>query len=363
MTPFQISPPNHANALLGAAGHVVVRPEGLYYTHRSGGRIYFEPPGGGRTVLVGTGETGTSPDGTSALEAKLNHPEGLAVDAGGNIYFTEWGNHLVRVVPRSNTVLAGRALEAGRIYTVAGNGIQGFSGDGGPATAASMNMPSAVVLGERGGLLLGGTLLVSDAENGRIREVANDGTIATVIGGGSSHLSNEGTPARAYGGGVDYQLARDAAGNLAFSRSAQVIFYCRVGGRYFGRMMSAGHLYRVAGTGEIGFDGDGPATSVRIWAPRGLVFDVGGNLYFCDEGTKGIRGVTVNGQLRWLAGVATASGAGDTSLIAAVSPATSVPIRPYSLAIRDDGALLLGDGARLRFDVLELRGPWSPHSQ
>ncbi|MNR89107.1 NHL repeat protein [compost metagenome] len=312
---------------------------------------------------MGTGENGLSPDGTPALEAKLNLPDGLAVDEEGNLYFTEWGNHLVRVVPRSNTVMAGRSLEAGRIYTVAGTGHQGFSGDGGLATAASLNNPSAVVLGERGGLLAEGTLLVSDAENGRIREIANDGTISTVIGGGSSPLSTEGTLARGYGGGVDFQLARDAAGNLAFSRNAQVVFYCRVGGRYFGRMMSAGHVYRVAGTGEIGFDGDGPATERKVWAPRGMAFDARGNLYFCDEGSRGIRGLTVNGQLRWLAGMAAPSGGSDPYILAAESPATAVIIRPYSLAFRGDGALLLGDWARLRFDVLELREPWPPHSQ
>ena len=363
VTPFQISPPTYANSLPGAAGHVVARPEGLYYTHRTGGRIYFEPPGGARKVVVGTGETGFSRDGTPALDAKLNLPEGLAVDDAGNVYFTERGNHLVRVVPRTDTLVAGRLLEAGKVYTVAGNGQIGFSGDGGQATAATLNAPTAVILGEGGGLLAGGTLLVSDSENGRIREVANDGTIATVIGGGKSLLSSEGVLAKTYGGGVGYQLARDSAGNLAFTRNSQVLFYCLVGGTYFGSMMRAGHVYSVAGTGESGFDGDGLATELRVWAPAGLAFDARGTLYFCDAGTSGVRALTAAGQLRWLAGALLPSTARLTPTIVEISPATAVKISPYSLSVRGDGALVVGDVTRLHFDVLELREPWPPQSQ
>ena len=338
------------NAPAGFAGQIVARPEGLYFTHRIGNRIYFRDTSGTQSVLVGTGEQGFSPDGTPALEAKLNLPEGLAVDDKGNVYFSERGNHLVRVVPSTETHFAGRFLEAGKIYTLAGNALPSYRGDGGPALLASLNGPTAVELSEEAGVFLGGSLLIVDTQNRRIREIGSDGTIVTLLGGGT--LSFDGVEARLYGGILDFQLARDSAGNLAFSSGNQIHFYCRKPGIYFGRLMEVGRIYVVAGKVEAGFEGDGLGTSIRLSTPRGVAFDSEGNLFFCEEGTGAIRVLSTKGDVRWIAGILPSERIYAYSVKKEVVPATFVVLEPYSLAIRDGRSLVVGDSMRLQFHEL-----------
>jgi len=364
VTPYQVSPnTERITSDSGAVGQIVARPEGLYYAHPDGGRIYFEPLGGPRVVLAGSGENGSVVEGVPARDARLNMPDGLAVDAAGNLYFSERESHLVRVIPRSDTSYGGRLLKAGRLYTVAGNGLKGFSGDEGPATQASLNAPAALVLGNEGGLLEGGSLLVTDGQNARIREVANDGTIRTLVGGGGWPIASAGLAARSFGGSVGAHLARDAVGNLAFPSGPQILFYCRVPGHYFGRSMSAGQAYRVAGNGETGFDGDGHGTSVRLWSPQGVAFNTQGDLFFAEAGTDAVRVLRTDGALRWIAGNKTSSASRMTLTSTEVAPATSVRLDPYCLGIRSDGSLLLGESTRLNFYDLRLRMPWPPQTQ
>jgi hypothetical protein len=349
------------DALAGSAGQIVARSEGLYFTHRVGSRIYFREDSGSQRVLVGTGEQGFSPDGTPALEAKLNLPEGLAVDELGNLFFSERGNHLIRVVPRTETRFAGRVLEAGKIYTLAGNALPGYSGDGGPAMLASFNEPAAVELGTSGGLFQGGSLLIVDRQNRRIRELDSNGTVVTLLGGGT--LLADGVEARSYGGSKDFQLARDGLGNLAFSNDNQVRFYCRKPGTYFGRLMEAGRVYVVAGKEDLGFDGDGPGTSIRLSSPRGVAFDAEGNLFFCEEGTRAVRLLTTQGHVRWVAGIRLASDRLDPPTTREVVPATSLRLNPYRLAVRADGSLVVGDNMHLQFHELNRYSPWPAYSQ
>ncbi len=105
------------------------------------------------TVVAGTGAAGSAGDGGPATSALLNHPEGLAVDAAGNLFIADTGNNRIR-----------RATVAGTITTVAGNGVFGYSGDGGPATAAHLANPTAVAVDAAG------DLLIADNDNDVIRE-------------------------------------------------------------------------------------------------------------------------------------------------------------------------------------------------
>jgi len=119
------------------------------------------------TTVVGTGTAGFSGDGGAATAAKINSPRGLFIDGAGNLYIADRLNHRIRKVDAD-----------GIITTVAGTGVQGFSGDGGPATAAQLNDPTGVAVDEAG------NLYIADAENHRIRKVDTGGIITTVAGTG-----------------------------------------------------------------------------------------------------------------------------------------------------------------------------------
>lgn len=346
----------HENALAGAAGHVVAQPDGLRFTHRAGHRIYACDMQGNMRPLAGTGVKGFSPDGTPALQANLNLPEGLAFDDAGNLYFTERGNHLVRVIPHADVHFGGRRLEAGKIYTLAGMidlqaggaktgaGLSGFNGDG-PGTQVKLATPTALEVAN-GGVLQGGQLLVTDWGNRRLRELDAAGSLTTLLGGGAA--TEDGVAAPQYAGAIGYQLARDQAGNLVFAEGHRLRFFCRASGTYYGRAMQAGHVYVVAGSSEFGFDGDGPATSVRLWAPRGMIFDEAGNLYFAEEGNGSIRILTASGLVRLVGGVKLPRDFTQAPTTTEVAPATSVQLTPYALTHRD-GTIIVGDGLQLQF--------------
>jgi DNA-binding beta-propeller fold protein YncE len=119
------------------------------------------------STVAGTGTAGSVGDGGPATNALLNSPQGLALDSGGNLYIADTANHLIRKV-----------TPGGVISTVAGNGIGGFSGDGGPATQASLWYPKSVLVDAAQ------NLLIVDSFNGRIRVVAPNGIISTLAGSG-----------------------------------------------------------------------------------------------------------------------------------------------------------------------------------
>jgi sugar lactone lactonase YvrE len=131
------------------------------------------------TTVAGNGSSGYSGDGGLAANATLNHPSGVAVDARGDVYIADGGNQRVRKV------------SAGIITTVAGNGSFGYSGDGGPATAAQLASPQGVAVDADA------NLYIADELNARIRKVSGDGSITTVAGDGSAGYSGDGSRATA----------------------------------------------------------------------------------------------------------------------------------------------------------------------
>ncbi len=140
-------------------------------------------------AYAGTGEAGYSGDGGPATEARLDYPTGLAVDAEDNLYIADYYRHCIRKVTPS-----------GIITTVAGTGEAGYSGDGGPATAAMLNYPSGVAAGPSG------SLIIADRYNQRVRLVDGQGNIYTVAGGA-------GVPAE-YGLSYPFSVCFDKSGNI-----------------------------------------------------------------------------------------------------------------------------------------------------
>jgi len=170
---------------------------GLYVASWSENRVYKVAADGRVSIIVGTGTSGFSDDGGPATAAQLNRPRRVAVDADGNLYVVDYGNQRIRKV-----------TAAGVINTVAGNGKIGFSGDGGPARAAQLNWPRCVAVDSTG------SLYIADTYNQRIRKVTAAGVISTVAGNGTSGFSGDGGPATAAQLSVPSGLAVDVAGNL-----------------------------------------------------------------------------------------------------------------------------------------------------
>ncbi len=131
------------------------------------------------TTYAGQREAGYSGDAGPALSAQFYYPKGLAIDSAGNLYIADMGNSVIRRV----------ASGGGTVTTVAGNGIAGFSGDGGPAVNAQFSFPESVAVDNSG------NLYIADIGNQRIREVLVSGTVETVAGNGSRGYSGDGGPA------------------------------------------------------------------------------------------------------------------------------------------------------------------------
>jgi trimeric autotransporter adhesin len=160
-------------------------------------RVRKVTPGGVINTIAGMGIPGYSGDGAPATAAQLTYPTSVAIDTAGNLFIADSGNHRIRKV-----------APGGVISTVAGNGIAGFSGDGDVATGAQLNRPTSVTLDSAG------NLYIADHDNNRIRKIASDGVIYTVAGIGSAGFSGDGGPAISAQINSPMSIASDSAGNL-----------------------------------------------------------------------------------------------------------------------------------------------------
>ncbi len=266
----------------------------LYVSDSENHRVRKVTPGGIITTVAGTGVAGFSGDGGAGVNAGLFRPQGLAVDAAGNLYIADSGNGRVR-----------KLSAGGTITTVAGNGSPGLSGDGGPATSAAIGTPTAVAVDRNG-------VLYISTDSG-IRQVATSGVISTLLNRTSSFRG----------------LALDASGNVyvADSSSQRVLKLTLFGTTSF------------AGNGTAGFSGDGgPAINASLNTPSGITFDSGGNLYITDTGNQRIRKVSSDGSMSTVAGTGTAGFSGDGG-----SPLSAVLNAPWGVALDAAGSLYFSD--------------------
>jgi len=236
----------------------------LYIADAEDNRIRKVDTSGIIFTYAGAGLVGYSGDGGPADSALFNNPCGVATDIAGNVYVADSGNNVIRVINPS-----------GIISTFAGTGTSGYSGDGGPATAATLAAPVGVTTGSDG------SVYVAEAGNNVIRKILPDATIITFAGNGIAGDSANNIPATAAELYAPSGLALDNRGNVYISDEKNNRI--RV-------VDTAGIITILAGNGHSGFSGDnGPATDAELFWPKGVAVDSNYNIYIADNNNNVIR--------------------------------------------------------------------------
>ena len=305
----------------------------LYIVDRSNHRIRKVDASGVITTVVGRdageGEVRFSGDGGPATDALLNFPSDVFVDASGNLYIVDRSNHRIRKVDTSGviTTVVGRDIGEGEVR---------FSGDGGPATEALLNLPYGIC-GDSAG-----NLYIADTNNNRVRKVDASGVITTVVGSGELGFQGDGGPATDALLARPYRIAVDGADNLYIvDRSNDRI-----------RKVDAvsGIITTVAGSDERGFIGDGgPATEAALSLPWDVSVDGSGNLYIADSSNNRIRKVDAVSGI-----ITTVAGNGERGFNSDWLPATAAQLnRPTGIDLDRNGDLYIADSGNYRIRVVD----------
>ncbi len=323
--------PNVSNQL---GSGIAADSSGVVYGANSNFHIVQKiQPNGVITTLAGNGTAGYSGDNGPAVDAEVDNPFGVAVDATGNVYFGDRNRGVVRKVSTNGT-----------ITTVAGGGA-GF-GEDGPAAQAVLNHPMDLALDKAGNLYIAETGLFVTRENpisyaaamnvgGYVRKVTPDGNIHTLSGLLPNGCCGDGEPvSQAYFTGPS-GLALDSEGNVYVADPLQ---------QKVRRIAADLTVTTIAGSGVAGFAGDnGPAAAAVLNTPQGVGVDGAGNVYIADSGNNRIREVTSNRNIRTVAGNGVAAFAGDSG------PATNASLSGPNFVLADTfGNLFIADTANHR---------------
>jgi sugar lactone lactonase YvrE len=279
------------------------------------------------STIAGNGNAGYGGDGGKAIAAQLNSPLGVALDKNGNIYVADRFNHRIRKV-----------WTDGQITTVAGNGIAGYGGDGGPADAAALNSPVSVsVDGE-------GNLYIADLGNQRIRKVDPSGKILTIAGNGTAGFSGDGGAATNAQLNAPRGVCADGAGNILIADA---------GNHCIRKAGASGIITTIAGTPGInGFGGDGGnAAGAKLYGPYCVAADAAGNIYIADVDNQRIRKINTAGIITTVAGTGAGGYSGDGG------PATRAALyEPISVAADGAGNVYIADGWNERIRMVDAAG-------
>jgi uncharacterized protein (TIGR03437 family) len=296
-----------ASAQLNAPQGVAVDTAGNVYIADTGNaRVRKVTAAGVISTYAGSGTAGYAGDGAVSTSAQLNDPTGVALDSAGNLYIADFGNNVVRKV-----------TSGGTISTVAGDGLQGYGGDGGLATKAALYGPHAVAVDS------GGNLYIADSQNSRIRLVTPSGSISTVAGTGVSGYIGDGGLASNAQIANPSGIAVDSTGGIYISDGSSVVR----------RFFVGEPIFTIAGTGAQGYSGDGgAATSAQLSVPLGLALDSSGNVYLADSENNAVRRLQLTGFAASI--TATVSAAGNQT--GAVAPGELITL--YGAALGPAGA-------------------------
>jgi hypothetical protein len=246
-------------------------------------------PTGVINTFAGTGAQGFSGDGGAATSAQLDSPTGIAVDASNNVYIADTHNNRIREVLASTGV----------INTIAGTGVAGFAGDGGAATSALLNYPTAVAVDSAG------NIYIADTNSHRIREIKS-GTISTVAGDGEQFYSGDSGLATAAGLDSPNGVAVDSSFNIyigdTHNQRVRLVTF------------TTGIISTLAGTGVKTYTADGvAANSSALARPRGLAISPNGTLLIADSDNDRVRAVS-GGNISTVVGSGQQGFSGDTAL-------------------------------------------------
>ncbi len=290
------------------------------------------------TTVAGNGMAGYSGDGGPATEATLRAPHELTFDRRGDLYFAERDNHVIRKVD----------MKTGVISTVAGTGIAGYGGDGGPATKAQLRQPHSVIRDKDG------SLLICDLGNRRIRRLHLDtGVIETWAGTGEGAATPEGAPVNG--------TPVDGPRSLVLAPNGDLYLALREGNRIY-RIDGKTHTFHlVAGTGAAGYSGDGgPAVNAtfggsargraaQLAGPKGLALAPGGILYVADTDSHAIRRIDLKTGI-----IVTVLGTGTMGDGPETTPLACKLSRPHALLFTG-GKLYVADSEAHRILILSSR--------
>jgi uncharacterized protein (TIGR03437 family) len=294
------------SAVLDFPFKVALDSKGNYYIVDFYTFVVRQVSGGTINTFAGTGVPGFQGDSGPAIQAQLSYIHGVAADPGGNVYMSDTTNGRVRFVNPS-----------GDIYTFAGTGTPGYSGDGGKAINAQINSPAGIVSDAAGNIYF------SDYGNATVRKVDTKGIITTFAGTGVWGYSGDGGPASKAALAHPVALAVDSASNLYIADpgnlnirevttdgnihtivsnvdaeslavdSAGSLYYPNWYNSTVQKILSNGTQFTIAGNGTPGFSGDGgPATLAQLNQPYGVAVDPSGNVYVADFNNMAIRLLT-----------------------------------------------------------------------
>jgi sugar lactone lactonase YvrE len=314
------------SAQLDSPAGVAVDTSGNIYIADTHNQRIRKVSSGTITTVAGTGTAGFSGDDGLATSAMLSSPTALAVDSSGNLYIADTDNHRIR------------KLSGTTITTVAGDGEQGFSGDGAAATAAAIDSPGGVAVDASGLIYIG------DTHNQRVRVVSAAGIITTLAGNGNKTFGGDSGPGTSASLARPRGLSVDAQGNIYVADSDNN----RI--RLIG---TTGSIKTVAGNGEQGFAGDGgPAVNAILDTPRAPAALSGGAFALSDTNNQLVRLVGADGVIHTIAGQnpGTAGGQGFSESLV-LSGASSVPYGSGSLTANFSNAGLTATGQVSLVDI------------
>ncbi len=333
-------------------------------------------------TIAGTGKAGYSGDGGPATEARLDNPFGVVRGPDGAIWFCEYSNHVVR-----------RISKEGVLTTIAGNGKMGYTGDGGPATAATMNQPHEIRFDRDGNLFIAdmrnhairrwdaktkvlttfagngqpgysgdggpaakaqfkqphsiqfapnGDLYVCDIGNHVVRRIDMEtGLIETFAGTGKAGPTADGSPIK----GTPLNGPR----SLDFDRDGNLWVATREGNQVFKFNLKKGRIHHIAGTGKKGFTGNGgPAKEATLSGPKGIALAPNGDVHLADTESHSIRRIkTATGIMEVVVGTGVLGDGPDGD------PLACKLARPHGVFVEADGTLLIGDSETHRVRMLK----------
>lgn len=338
----------------------------------------------GKTIrtIAGTGKAGYNGDGGPAASAQINNPYGLAIGPDGALYVCEIGNHVIRRIDQ----------KTGKISTVAGNGKPGYSGDGGPATQASLNEPYEIRFDRAGNMFFvemknnlirrvdaktkiistiagrpepgfsgdggpaaqaqfrqphsiafdpQGRLLVCDIANHRVRRIdLKTGLIETYAGNGERKPVVDGAPLKGQSLNGPRAIDLDKQGNL--------YLVLREGNTVYRIDPKKETIHHIAGTGEKGHTGDGQdARKAKLNGPKGIAWSPDGGAYIADTESHTIRRIDLKSGI-----ITTVVGDGERGDGPESDPQKCRTARPHGIFVDKRGVAYIGDSEAHRIRVL-----------